>query len=111
MQKYESEAEKTIRIIRNLQLQNLELGLNKPIYIDSMGDGRGVATKLMDDLPWIELTRLEATPLTICRLLRQRKIALKVIKKRWFYGVSLYIKYLCREWWLRSTLTFTQLWK
>lgn len=102
MQRYLSDVEETIRIIRNLQLNNLELGLNKPIFIDSFGNGRGVALKLIDDHPWTELTRLEDTPLTICRLLQQRKIAKKVMKKNLFYGVSLYAKYLCREVLLRS---------
>ena len=68
MPKYSSAAEETIERMHNLILENLENGSHRPIFIDSIGDGRGVATKLIDDLPWIEFTRLEGTPLTICRL-------------------------------------------
>ena len=103
MQKSKNAHEEMVDATVNLLLQNLELSSKPPIYIDCMGDGRGVATKLIDDLPLIELTRLEGTRLTISRLLQQRKIARKVMRKSWFYGASLYIKYLCRGWWLRST--------
>ena len=114
MQKSKNAHEETVRIMQNLLLQNLEFGLNKPIFIDCLGDGRSVATKLIDDHPLIELTRLEATRLKICRLsqqkkiaqkVMQKKIAQKVMRKRLFYGASLYVKYLFQEWLLRLIQT------
>jgi len=111
MQRYESAQKEMADRMLNLLLENLRLSQHKSIFVDSMSDGRSVVTKLIDDHPLTELTRLEGTRLTTCRLSQQRRIALKVMRKRWFYGASLYISYLCREWLLQSIQTFIRLWK
>ena len=111
MQRYENAQKEIVDRTMNLLLQNSELSSKPLIYVDSFGDGRGVIGAIREDHPWTELIAYWGTPLTICKLLQLKKIARRVMKKKLFYGVSLYIRFLFQETWLRSTLTLKKLWK
>lgn len=102
MQKYENAQKEMVDRMMNLHLNSLELGSKVIMGVDFGVGGSETVISTWKDHQLTESTVLTDTDLRICKYLLQKEIALKEIKKRWFYGVNLYVKSLLMVLWLRN---------